>query len=161
MFYFIHLSVSFDFPLFVKCTRSMLGLQQLVVGIGAGWGIVEIGEREKGGGGLKRIADWRREGKVVKDGYRGSIVCLLHDAGIVIVSCGQGCGKILTVLSTFYTPLLLYLSVLVVPSYSPSLSLAQSLSLSLSLSLLSSLLPNSPPLSLSFPNTPACPNAFH
>ena len=62
-------------------------------------------------------------------------MCLLHDAGTVIVSCGQGCGKIITLLSRSSTPLLLYLSIIVVPSYSPSLSLAQSLSLCLSLSL--------------------------
>ena len=60
-------------------------------------------------------------------------MCLLHDAGMVIVSCGQGCSKILTLLSRSHTLLLLYLSIIVVPSYSPSLSLAQSLSVSVSL----------------------------
>ena len=65
------------------------------------------GKKKGGGGGvgLKRNADWRREGWGVNVGCRGSIVCLLHDAGIVIVSCGQGCGKILTLLSRSSTPL--------------------------------------------------------
>ena len=60
-------------------------------------------------------------------------MCLLQKAGTVIVSCGQGCSKILTLLSRSHTLLLLYLSIIVVPSYYPSLSLAQPLSVSVSL----------------------------